>query len=224
MQIVRQGAELDGQKKSALFHFLVLLQHFGNVWKDLLINHHLGTVASYPIAVSELEGIQHVHSGEHSRVREEGAMSVEENDSVARLYEILCRGGSSSAAAEVVEETNGTGFEGNLGSSGCDENHPAARCRVLLGKRRHLLLDLVNMGGDGKFFCQPSINGRYPGLSHDLMKRRRRNKYTSVITMVFKWGMVTLPLILAQCTRVTCYIVLQFGCVSNKTLVKLGTG
>lgn len=180
MQIVRQGAELDGQKKSTLFHFLVLLQHFGNVWKHLLINHHLGTVARCSLATSELEGIQYVNSGEQSCIREEGAVSVEEDDSVARLDKILCRGSSSPPAAEVVEETNGTGLERNFSSSGCYENHPAACCCVFLGKYRHLLLDLIDMGGDSKFFCQPSINGRYPRLSHDLMKGRKRGINTSV--------------------------------------------
>lgn len=173
MQILWQGAELNGQKKSALFHFLVSLQHFGNVWKHLLINHHFGRATRYPFTASELQGIQNVHGGEHSRVRVERAVSVQKDDSVARFYEILCWGGSSSSAAEVIKETNSAGLEGNFGSSRRDENHLAARCCMLLSKCSHLLFNLLNVGGDSKFFCQLSINGRYPGFSHHLRREKK---------------------------------------------------
>ena len=81
------------------------------------------------------------------RVRQQTELTVQEDDCVSSLEEVLGGRGTSRSGAEVVDEADGLPFEGHGSSAGCYEDDASACCGVVVDKLAGERGVLVEGGG-----------------------------------------------------------------------------
>lgn len=112
-------------------------------------------------------------------IGEQAELPVQEDDGVARLQEVLCRGGAAGPGGKVVDEADGLLLQGHSGATGGDENDAAVGGGVVvdevlglsgvagesLGRRIGAEVLVLDGGGDrlGRGGHAESAGGTAPG-------------------------------------------------------------